>query len=131
MLEQLVNWLAYGSLLVGATAAYLHLNKLWSRKHIQEVADSISISGTLLEAVPILIFGFYFLNLKAEMPHRNHGPEDGSVERRRTAEATETSILAAASRRESPLSIARTTRRRRSLERGAVIGAGLLVQHQI
>ncbi len=61
MLEQLVNWLAYGSLLVGAIAAYLHLNKLWSRKHIQEVADSISISGTLLEAIPILIFGIYFL----------------------------------------------------------------------
>ena len=61
MFELLVSWLAYGSLLIGGVAAYLHLNKLWSRKHIQEVADSISISGTLLEAVPTLIFGVYFL----------------------------------------------------------------------
>jgi hypothetical protein len=61
MLEQLVSWLAYGSLAIGALSAYLHLNKLWSRKHIQEVADSISISGTLLEAVPTAIFGLYFL----------------------------------------------------------------------
>ena len=61
MLEQLVSWLAYGSLAIGALAAYLHLNKLWSRKHIKEVADSISISGTLLEAVPTIIFGVYFL----------------------------------------------------------------------
>ena len=61
MLEQLVHWLAYGSLAIGALSAYLHLNKLWSRKHIKEVAESISISGTLLEALPTMIFGLYFL----------------------------------------------------------------------
>ena len=61
MLEQLVSWLAYGSLAIGATSAYLHLNKLWSRKHIPDVADSISITATVLEAVPTLIFGIYFL----------------------------------------------------------------------
>jgi hypothetical protein len=38
MLEQIVNWLAYGSLGIGAIAAYLHLNKIWPRKHIPEVA---------------------------------------------------------------------------------------------
>lgn len=61
MLEQLVSWLAYGSLAIAAISAYLHLNKLWSRKHIPEVAASISISGTILEAVPTIIFGLYFL----------------------------------------------------------------------
>lgn len=61
MLEQLIEWLAYGSLFIGALSAYLHLNKLWSRKHIPEVAASISISGTLLEAVPTIIFGLYFV----------------------------------------------------------------------
>jgi hypothetical protein len=61
LLEQIVSWLAYGSLAIGAISAYLHLNKLWSRKHIPEVADSISITGTLLEAMPTMIFGIYFL----------------------------------------------------------------------
>jgi hypothetical protein len=61
MLEQIVSWLAYGSLAIGATSAYLHLNKLWSRKHIPEVAASISITGTLLEAIPTMVFGVYFL----------------------------------------------------------------------
>src|SRR5210317_1763482 len=60
MLEEIVSWLAYGSLAIGATSAYLHLNKLWSRKHIPEVAASISISGTLLEALPTSVFGLYF-----------------------------------------------------------------------
>lgn len=64
MLEQVVSWLAYGSLAIGATSAYLHLNKLWSRKHIPEVAASISISGTLLEAIPTIVFGVYFLTRK-------------------------------------------------------------------
>ena len=61
MLEQFVNWMAYGALTIGAISAYLHLNKLWSRKHIPEVAASISITGNLLEALPMLIFGMYYL----------------------------------------------------------------------
>ena len=61
MFEQIVHWLAYGSLAIGAASAYLHLNKLWSRKHIPEVAASVSISGTVLEAIPTTIFGVYFL----------------------------------------------------------------------
>jgi uncharacterized tellurite resistance protein B-like protein len=61
MFEQIVHWLAYGSLAIGAASAYLHLNKLWSRKHIPEVAASISISGTVLEAIPTTIFGVYFM----------------------------------------------------------------------
>lgn len=48
---------------MGAASAYLTLNKLWSRKHIPEVAASISIPGTVLEAIPTFIFGlYYFMN---------------------------------------------------------------------
>jgi len=61
MLEQLVSWLAYGSLGIGVISAYLHLNKAWTRKHIPDVAASISVSGTVLEAIPTAIFGLYFL----------------------------------------------------------------------
>lgn len=61
MFEQIIHWLAYGSLAIGAASAYLHLNKLWSRKHIPDVAASVSISGTILEAIPTTIFGVYFL----------------------------------------------------------------------
>ncbi len=61
MFEQIVHWLAYGSLAIGAASSYLQLNKLWSRKHIPEVAASVSISGTVLEAIPTTIFGVYFI----------------------------------------------------------------------
>jgi uncharacterized tellurite resistance protein B-like protein len=63
MLEELVNFLAYGSLMLGAVSAYLSLNKLWSRKHLPDVAESISIPGAVLEVVPTFIFGvYYFMN---------------------------------------------------------------------
>lgn len=62
MLDTLINALAYGSLLFAATAAYLQLNKLWSRKHIEEVADSVSIPGILVESIPLFFFGLYFIN---------------------------------------------------------------------
>jgi len=61
MLEQIVHWLAYGSLAFGGIAAYLQLNKLWARKHLPEVAASISIPGVLFEGIPALIFFAYFL----------------------------------------------------------------------
>ena len=60
MIEELVSFLAYGSLMMGAASAYLSLNKLWSRKHIPDVAASISIPGTVLELVPTFIFGLYY-----------------------------------------------------------------------
>ena len=62
MLDNVINFLAYSSLLFAATAAYLQLNKLWSRKHIQEVADSVSIPGILVESIPLFFFGLYFIN---------------------------------------------------------------------
>ena len=65
MLDEVINYLAYASLLMGAISAYLYLNKLWSRKHLPEVASSISIPGTILEVIPTLIFGiYYFVNME-------------------------------------------------------------------
>ena len=61
MLDTIVNSLAYGSLLFVATAAYLQLNKVWARKHIEDVAASISIPGILVESVPLFFFGLYYL----------------------------------------------------------------------
>ena len=61
MLETIINTLAYGSLLFAAAAAYLQLNKLWARKHLAEVAESISIPGILVESIPLFFFGLYFL----------------------------------------------------------------------
>jgi len=61
VLETIINTLAYGSLLFAAAAAYLQLNKLWARKHLAEVAESISIPGILVESIPLFFFGLYFL----------------------------------------------------------------------
>lgn len=61
MLEKIINFFAYSSLLFAASAAYLQLNKLWARKHLAEVAESISIPGILVESIPLFFFGIYFL----------------------------------------------------------------------
>jgi len=61
VLENIINFLAYGSLVFAAIAAYLQLNKLWTRKHLPDVAESISIPGILVESIPLLFFGIYFL----------------------------------------------------------------------
>jgi hypothetical protein len=61
LLESIINTLAYGSILFTATAAYLQINKLWSRKHIANVAESVSIAGILVESIPLFFFGLYYL----------------------------------------------------------------------
>jgi len=60
VIEEIVSFLAYGSIMLGAASAYLSLNKLWSRKHIPDVAASISIPGTVLELIPTFFFGLYY-----------------------------------------------------------------------
>jgi len=62
MPDSLINSLAQVSLLFAATAAYLQINKLWQRKHVPAVADSISLSGILVKLVPLTFFGLYFLS---------------------------------------------------------------------
>lgn len=43
-----VGIMAYGSLGFTVVAAYLKINKIWTRKHNAEVADSISIVGNVI-----------------------------------------------------------------------------------
>lgn len=62
MLENMINYMAYGSLIFTAVAAYLQLNKLWVRKHLPDVADSISLTGIAVESIPLFFFGLYFLS---------------------------------------------------------------------
>lgn len=63
MLKESIEILAFGAIIFSVVEIYLTLNKLWSRKHIQEVAESISISGRLVGMVPCIIFTLnYFLN---------------------------------------------------------------------
>lgn len=63
MLRESIEILAFGAIIFSIVEIYLTLNKLWSRKHIQEVAESISISGRVVGMIPCTIFTLnYFLN---------------------------------------------------------------------
>jgi len=46
--EQFIDWLAAVSAIVTAVNIYLMINKIWSRKHIKDVAQSISVAGRTL-----------------------------------------------------------------------------------
>lgn len=62
LLRESVSILAYGAIIFSVVEIYLTLNKLWSRKHIQEVAESISISARVIGMIPCSIFTLnYFL----------------------------------------------------------------------
>ena len=50
--QQAIHILAYGVIGFSVVEVYLTLNKLWSRKHIKEVADSISISARTVGMIP-------------------------------------------------------------------------------
>ncbi|MCP4460094.1 MAG: hypothetical protein GY816_19030 [Cytophagales bacterium] len=56
MFQTLIHFLAYGAIIFSLIEVYLMLNKLWSRKHIKEVTDSISISARVMGIVPATIF---------------------------------------------------------------------------
>ncbi len=56
MFQQIIHVLAYGVLVFTIVEVYLTLNKLWSRKHIKEVADSISISARATGMIPGSVF---------------------------------------------------------------------------
>lgn len=63
MLQEIIHFLAYGVIIFSVTEVYLTLNKLWSRKHIKEVADSISISARATGMIPGTVFTLnYFFN---------------------------------------------------------------------
>ena len=54
--QQLIHMLADGVILFSVVEVYLTLNKLWTRRHIKEVADSISISARAIGMIPGSIF---------------------------------------------------------------------------
>ncbi len=56
-----VGVMAYASLSFTIVAAYLKLNKIWTRKHNAEVADSISIVGNVIYVVPLSFFALNYL----------------------------------------------------------------------
>lgn len=57
----IVDWLAYAAVGFTMVEIYLMLNKLWSRKHIREVADSISVSGRIIGLIPLAIFTLHYI----------------------------------------------------------------------
>ena len=56
-----VGIMAYGSLGFTAIAAYLKINKIWTRKHKAEVADSISIIGNVIYIIPLTFFSLNYM----------------------------------------------------------------------
>ncbi len=60
VIGDIVNMLAYGALLFSVVEIYLMLNKLWSRKHIKEVSESISVSSRIIGLIPLSIFTLHY-----------------------------------------------------------------------
>jgi hypothetical protein len=48
ILQTILNWLVSISLLINLVRAYLAVNKVWYRKHLSEVSQSISVASVLL-----------------------------------------------------------------------------------
>jgi len=61
LFKSLASLLAYLALGFSVTAAYLKVNKIWTRKHHVEVANSISVAGNFLAIIPWALFGLNFL----------------------------------------------------------------------
>ncbi len=56
-----ISIMAYASLGFSFAAAYLKINKIWIRKHIAEVANSVSILGNVFDIIPLTFFSLNFL----------------------------------------------------------------------
>jgi len=61
LFKSFINIMAYASLGFSFAAAYLKINKLWKRKHITEVANSVSILGNVFDLIPLTFFSLNFL----------------------------------------------------------------------
>jgi len=59
--KSFINIMAYASLGFSFAAAYLKINKIWKRKHIDEVANSVSIMGNAFDIIPLSFFALNFL----------------------------------------------------------------------
>lgn len=56
ILQLLLQWSIYLSVVTTGVVVYLNINKMWSRKHEPVVADSISVAAQLISFVTILPF---------------------------------------------------------------------------
>jgi len=62
LFKSVISIMAYASLGFSIAAAYLKINKIWKRKHIEEVANSVSITGNICDVIPKTFFTLnYFL----------------------------------------------------------------------
>lgn len=61
LFKSFISIMAYASLGFSVTAAYLKINKVWKRKHIAEVANSVSIMGNVFDIIPLSFFALNFL----------------------------------------------------------------------
>ncbi|MDH4071931.1 MAG: hypothetical protein OEV41_02365, partial [Gammaproteobacteria bacterium] len=59
--KSVISAMAYASLGFSFTAAYLKINKIWKRKHIAEVASSVSIVGNVVDIIPLTFFALNFM----------------------------------------------------------------------
>ncbi len=60
-IKSFIGIMAYAALGFSIAAAYLKINKIWKRKHIAEVANSVSIVGNLFDIIPLTFFSLNFL----------------------------------------------------------------------
>jgi hypothetical protein len=61
LFKSFISAMAYASLGFSFAAAYLKVNKIWKRKHIAEVASSVSIVGNALDIIPLTFFALNFM----------------------------------------------------------------------
>jgi len=61
LFKSFISVMAYASLGFSFSAAYLKINKIWKRKHIEEVANSVSIAGNVVDIIPLTIFALNFM----------------------------------------------------------------------
>lgn len=59
--DQIITSLAVFGLGISAVIAYLKINKIWARRHIKEVAESVSVAAALLSLFTTLPFLIKFL----------------------------------------------------------------------
>jgi len=59
--KSFISIMAYASLGFSFAAAYLKINKIWKRKHIEEVTNSISIMGNVFDVIPLTFFSLNYL----------------------------------------------------------------------
>jgi energy-coupling factor transporter transmembrane protein EcfT len=56
-----INWLVFLSIFLTFIYLYLKINKIWKRKHLQEVAEAQSLSGMFLLIVNCMLWVAYYI----------------------------------------------------------------------